>query len=295
MVTVPDEPVPDDAPDQTSVPAPMPPSHAPRSGAPTPSSTPRDTAGESASRHPGRRLRALFGRFPSLRTLATILVVTMASGFLFWMSAATARSNTGGVDLNLVGLVRAQQQAVNDLDEQNRTLRDEAQSISESAGQSASPSPTTVSQLTTVAVTGPGVTITLTDAPAGQIPEGASPDDLVIHQQDIEDVMNALWSGGAEAMTVQGARITSRTVVRCIGNVILVDGTSYSPPYVVSAIGDPDTLTSTVNADPRIVNYKQYVALYGLGWKMDTSDELHLDAANEDQTLNYAQVGTDNG
>ena len=64
--------------------------------------------------------------------------------------------------------------------------------------------------------------------------------------------MNALWAGGAEAMTVQGVRITNRTVIRCIGNVILVDGTSYSPPYVIQAIGDPDTLRATVTANPRI-------------------------------------------
>ena len=270
----------------------MPPSFAPRTGAASPSSS--GTAGTSGGHGHGRRLRTHIAKV-SPRTLVAVLVVTMASGFLFWASASTARGTDGGVDLNLVGLVRAQERAVGHLDEQNRALREEAQSIARSAGNAPSPPPGDVSQLSTVAVTGPGVTITLTDAPAGQVPEGARPDDLVIHQQDIEDIMNALWSGGAEAMTVQGARITSRTVVRCIGNVILVDGTSYSPPYVVSAIGDPDTLRDTVNADPRIVNYKQYVALYGLGWKMETSDKLRFDAATEDQTLDYAQVGNGNG
>lgn len=293
MVTPPDGPTPPGPPDRRAAPEQMPPSYAPRSGAPTPSSVP----GEQDGGHHGRsrRLRSHLARVSSPRTLVAVLVVTMASGFLFWASANTARSTEGGVDLNLVGLVRAQERAVNDLDQQNQALREEAQSISQSGGTTASPAPTAVSQLDTVAVTGPGVTITLTDAPSGQIPEGATPDDLVIHQQDIEDVMNALWSGGAEAMTVQGARITSRTVVRCIGNVILIDGTSYSPPYVVSAIGDPDTLSDTVNADPRIVNYKQYVALYGLGWKMEISDDLQFDAATEDQTLDYAQVGNGNG
>ena len=62
--------------------------------------------------------------------------------------------------------------------------------------------------------------MTLSDAPTDSIPDNVNPNDLVIHQQDIDDVMNAMWEGGAEAMTVQGVRIAPRTVVRCIGNVI---------------------------------------------------------------------------
>jgi len=123
----------------------------------------------------------------------------------------------------------------------------------------------------------------------------ATPNDLVIHQQDIEDTMNALWSGGAEAMTVQGVRITSRTVIRCIGNVILVDGTSFSPPYVIQAIGDPATLRATVTANPRMVNYQAYVSKYGLGWDMQTKDSLSFAPATTSLTVNYATVEETNG
>ena len=107
--------------------------------------------------------------------------------------------------------------------------------------------------------------------------------------------MNALWSGGAEAMTVQGVRITSRTVIRCIGNVILVDGTSYSPPYVIQAIGDPATLRATVTANPRMVNYQAYVSKYGLGWDMQTKDSLSFAPATTSLTVNYATVEETNG
>ena len=107
--------------------------------------------------------------------------------------------------------------------------------------------------------------------------------------------MNALWSAGAEAMTVQGVRVTSRTVIRCIGNVILVDGTSYSPPYVIQAIGDPATLRATVTANPRMVNYQVYVTKYGLGWDMQTKDSLSFAPATTSQTVNYATVEETNG
>ena len=60
-------------------------------------------------------------------------------------------------------------------------------------------------------VTGPPVTVTLDDAPASITADGVDPDLLVVHQQDIQAVVNALWRGGAEAMTIQGQRVISTT------------------------------------------------------------------------------------
>ena len=223
----------------------------------------------------------------SVRHIAGVLAVTVASGLLFSVSALNERKNPAGTS-DLSTLVRNRQEQVKALENEVSSLDMQIQSYTSVAPQSGDEDVFTARSTQTV--TGPGVQITLSDAPPGEIPEGATPNDLVIHQQDIEDVMNALWSGGAEAMTVQGARITSRTVIRCIGNVILVDGTSYSPPYVVQAIGDPGALRETVMANPRIVNYQAYVARYGLGWDMREKDELRFPPAATDTTLNYAHV-----
>lgn len=229
-----------------------------------------------------RRLRPA-----SLRTALSVLVVTTASGLLFTISAQTSRNASASADSGLVSLVRSSQADVAALDSQVSGLRKEVDSYAHSGGAEA---PTTVPALAASPVSGPGVTITLTDANLDAVPEGATANDLVIHQQDIEDVMNALWNGGAEAMTVQGVRVTGRTVIRCIGNVILVDGDSFSPPYVLQAIGDPDELRAKVDANPRIVNYKAYVRLYGLGWSMTSDERLDLPAASAKTTNSYAQV-----
>jgi len=248
-----------------------------------------------------------------LRTTASVLVVTVASGLLFAVSASATRDHAVHVDAGMVGLVRAQQQTVQAAESDNADLRADLQSALTAAqsgtapqsggaavpGAGASldpPAPTsTAAGLADSPVSGPGVTVTLTDAPTGVDTADVDPDWLVVHQQDIEDVMNALWSGGAEAMTVQGARITAGTVVRCIGNVILIDGTSYSPPYRIAAIGDPDRLEDTLEADPRIQIYRQYVARYGLGWSVKSSDGLEFDAASQGPTIRYAQVMEDHG
>ena len=162
------------------------------------------------------------------RHVAGVLAVTIASGLLFSVSSLNERKNPAGTS-DLATLVRTRQAQVAVLDSEVAALDAQVQGFS-STSASAAPHEDAFTALSTRPVSGPGVQITLSDAPPGRIPAGATPNDLVIHQQDIEDTMNALWAGGAEAMTVQGVRITNRTVIRCIGNVILVDGTSFSPP-----------------------------------------------------------------
>ena len=77
---------------------------------------------------------------------------------------------------------------------------------------------------------------------SGEVPDGADPDDYVIHQQDVQAVVNALWAGGAEAMMLQDQRVISTSAVRCVGNTLILQGRVYSPPYVITAIGDPPAM-----------------------------------------------------
>ena len=88
------------------------------------------------------------------------------------------------------------------------------------------------------ALEGPGLRVTLTDAPKSVDPGGEDPNLLVVHQQDIQAFVNALWAGGAEAIALQGQRLISTTGIKCVGNTVLLDGVPYSPPYVIEAIGD---------------------------------------------------------
>ena len=231
---------------------------------------------------PGIRARHLIG----------VLAVTVASGLLFSVSALNERRHPAATS-DLSTLVRTRQEQVRQLETEVSSLDAAIEGFSPARSGTAAEDAFTAGS--TRPVSGPGVQITLSDAPTGQVPAGATPDDLVIHQQDIEDTMNALWSGGAEAMTVQGVRVTDRTVIRCIGNVILVDGTSFSPPYVIQAIGDPAALHAAVASNPRMVNYQAYVAKYGLGWDMQTKDALSFAPATTSSTVNYATVEETNG
>lgn len=126
---------------------------------------------------------------------------------------------------------------------------------------------------------GPGLVVTLNDAQRdaeGRFPGDAAPDDLVVHQQDIQAVLNALWSAGAEGIQVQDQRIIGTSAPRCVGNTLLLNGRTYSPPYVVSAIGDATAMSAALAAAPLVALYKQYVVRFGLGYTEESSAQLDL-------------------
>lgn len=122
---------------------------------------------------------------------------------------------------------------------------------------------------------GPGLVVTLNDAQRdaeGRFPRDASPDDLVVHQQDIQAVLNALWSAGAEGIQMQDQRIIATSAPRCVGNTLLLNGRTYSPPYVISAVGDAAAMEEALAAAPLVTLYKRYAARFGLGYTEEVRD-----------------------
>ncbi|WP_180953292.1 DUF881 domain-containing protein [Brevibacterium ihuae] len=144
----------------------------------------------------------------------------------------------------------------------------------------------------TTALEGTGLTVTLDDAPPESAGiDGASPNDLIIHQQDLEGVMNALWAGGARGMSVQGQRIVSTSAVKCVGNTLRVNARVFSPPYTVEVVGDPEQLREALDASPAVTVFRSYSDRLGLGWKVETgpvtlteyTDSLEVDQAKVKQ------------
>jgi uncharacterized protein YlxW (UPF0749 family) len=145
------------------------------------------------------------------------------------------------------------------------------------------------------AVTGPGLTVTLDDAPESvQDTADVDGDDLVVHEQDIQGVVNALWSGGAEAMTIQGQRVISTTGIRCVGNTVILHDVPYAPPYVISAIGPVDEMLDSIDTSPYVDVYLEYVARFQLGWHVEIEPTLVAPAYAGSTELDYARpAGSD--
>jgi uncharacterized protein YlxW (UPF0749 family) len=126
-------------------------------------------------------------------------------------------------------------------------------------------------------VTGPGLLVEMRDSTLRKSPTG-DPNDLVIHEQDIQAVVNALWSGGAEGISINGERLTSDSAVRCVGNTLLLHGSVYSPPYRISAIGDRARLNRSLADDPGVERFRIFVDSFRLGFSVKSSSSLVLPA-----------------
>jgi uncharacterized protein YlxW (UPF0749 family) len=141
-------------------------------------------------------------------------------------------------------------------------------------------------------VHGPGLVVILSDAqrdPNGRFPRDASPDDLVVHQQDIQAVLNALWSGGAEAIQMQDQRIIATSAPRCVGNTLLLNGRTYSPPYTITAIGDAAAMQAALAAAPLVALYKQYVVRFGLGYDEQIKSDVRIVGHSEPVRMHVAK------
>lgn len=228
-------------------------------------------------------------------SIAVGLVAALA-GLLFATNASLFDDPSDRSPTNLVDLARVETARLEENEEQVAELRKQRDALVARQQPLTVPDPE-ANELTALAagqlpVTGPGVVVELWDAPAPPdlSASGVHPDDLVVHQQDLEAVINALWAGGAEAMMIQDQRITATSSVRCVGNVLLLHGRHYSPPYRVSAIGDPQALTAAVDGSPGVAVYLQYADVYGLGWSMTESEAIDMPAYTGSLRLEHARA-----
>lgn len=242
--------------------------------------------------------RAWLGAHPTRWRLA-VPVVAAAAGVMFSMSFQAARGTDLRSDRGLPALITATNRQVADKAERVRALQSSIDALTASAA----PGDATVADLSariealgpsvgTRAVHGPALTVSLDDAKRGSspLPAGVSVDDVVVHQQDVQAVVNALWRAGAEAMMIQDQRVVATSAVRCVGNTLILQGRVYPPPYVVTAIGDPVALRAALDADGQVAIYRQWVEAVGLGYEVTTSADVQVPAFSGSVLLEHSTV-----
>ncbi len=230
-------------------------------------------------------------------------IVLAIAGLLFAITGTTARGTNlrSGENTRLIDLIQAAQERNDRVRLTGDRLRGQ---VDELAGEAQDPEAAQLrkeaDKVAGVAGltprTGGGLTVVLDDAPPGALdrsypglPE-PTPDDLVVHQQDLQAVVNALWAGGAEAIRLMDQRIISTSAVRCVGNVLILQDRVYSPPYAVTAIGDVSRLTKALAESSAISNYREYVDAYGLGWKLEEHSRITVPAYTGSLDLRFAEV-----
>lgn len=138
-------------------------------------------------------------------------------------------------------------------------------------------------------VTGDGVAVRVVDAPPQVDPvTGRTADDNLglVLDRDLQDIANGLWQCGAEAIAINGQRLTATGTIRAAGGVILVDFQPVTSPYEVTAIG-PGDLADTFGDSPTAKRFRRYVDNYRMQFSIKERKGLVLPAAAE-PPLRYA-------
>lgn len=135
----------------------------------------------------------------------------------------------------------------------------------------------------TLAASGPGISVTVDNAPQSSGRTGGT-----ILDTDLRQLVNGLWKAGAEAIAIDGHRLSSLTSIRYAGRAITVDYRSLTPPYVVEAIGDPDTLPARLLETPGGQTWLSLEANFGIRFDTEARDRLTVPADPHDRLL-YAE------
>ena len=151
-----------------------------------------------------------------------------------------------------------------------------------------------------VAVTGPGVVVTLRDSKTAPPKDTGMSQEMyleiirpyLIHDQDIQAVINELRAAGAEAIAVNDQRVVATTAIRCVGPSVLVNNVpTNGSPVKIKAIGDPDTMLSSLSMAGGVTD--QYKLTDPSMISIDKAKSLNLPAFSGASPLRYAQRASD--
>ena len=238
-----------------------------------------------------RAARRRAGGQPPRRVTPSVLVVLLAVGVVTGIAAGQVRGRadaTGDVRRRLAADVRLQTRTTDGLAARALSLRrqvDTARDRALATGQRGRALASTLDRLGlaagTTAVRGPGLLVTLSDAPSDPVAQarGGQVGNGRVYDRDLQDVANELWAAGAEAVSINDQRLTTQTAIRAAGEAVLVDLRPLAPPYLVRAVGDPARLEPAFVDSTTGRRLQTLHAVYGVGFRVVQSRRLDLPAA----------------
>jgi uncharacterized protein YlxW (UPF0749 family) len=252
-----------------------------------------------------RALRVLRPRRPGQRQgkwSIGVPLIALAAGLLFTTSATTADGTALRDDRRpqLAQLITDKRERLAERDKQANKLRAEVDEegkrfaeVDQPVKEARERADAMRQQAGFTALGGPGVSVTLNDSSRRPTDTGADApqnDDLVVHQGDVQAVVNALWAGGAEAMSIMDIRVISTSAVRCVGNTLLLHGQVFSPPFKITAIGEPTAMHRALESSEGVQQFRDAVADFGLGYTETVERNVTVRAYDGSSDLRSAEV-----
>ncbi|BCY04962.1 DUF881 domain-containing protein [Actinoplanes sp. L3-i22] len=252
----------------------------------------RRAAGGLRPRHDGSRTIWSVG----------VPLIALAAGLLFTTSATTADGTALRDDRRpqLAQLIADKRERLADIEKRESALRAQVDQEAARLAEVDTPVATAREQADAIrepagftALHGPGLTVALNDSPRRGSDFGDNApdnDDLVVHQGDVQAVVNAMWAGGAEAMTIMDVRVISTSAVRCVGNTLLLHGQVFSPPFKITAIGEPTAMHRALESAEGVKQFREAVTDFGLGYTEKMEKDVTVRAYDGSTDLRSAQA-----
>lgn len=134
-------------------------------------------------------------------------------------------------------------------------------------------------------VTGPGIEVVLDDSNIAKKTR-ENPNLYIIHDEDLMRVLNELRAAGAEAISINDQRIVAMSEIRCAGPTVSVNNVRSAPPYVIKAIGQPETLMSALRIRGGVVETFEF---WGIQVKMKKEEKVFIKALKMPRIHEYAE------
>ncbi|MEW9122309.1 MAG: DUF881 domain-containing protein [Thermotaleaceae bacterium] len=133
-----------------------------------------------------------------------------------------------------------------------------------------------------VNVEGPGIVLTVDDG-TRELYSGENPNNILVHDGDILNLINDLKIAGAEALSINGQRIISTSEINCAGHTIRINNQVFAQPFIIKAIGEQKTLEAAINAPGQYGQYlKEFIGLY-----VDVKPVVNVKIPRYQEDINY--------
>lgn len=238
--------------------------------------------------------RATSTRTPLL-VVATVLIGLLVGVASYNLTAGNEPRSQARAEL--IGQIQERRSQVDALTAQAAALQDQVTALEgEQLGDDAVAlrSRELAAAVGAIPLRGPGFTLTLDDAPGAGADDtaeaGSEADQGRVFAKDLQFVTNALWESGAEAVSINGKRLTSTSAIRFAGSAIIVDYRPLTRPYVITALGDPRKFPAAFADGPGGTYLATLRSTFGVQVDTKVSDDLTVPAALGLNTR-YARTG----
>lgn len=131
-----------------------------------------------------------------------------------------------------------------------------------------------------------GVVVSLADSSlAGELSI-----DSIVHAADLRDIVNTLWNAGAQAISINDERMVANTSIDSIVNIVLVNNTRITSPFVVKAVGDPKILAESVESTNNLNDLYRRKKNFGVILNVEKAKEVTIPAFTGSFDINFAKV-----